>query len=648
MMRLPVIAVMALGAAAFAEPRLPGLIGDHMVLQQGRPAAIWGTAAPGEPIEVTLESATPPQRTVTGADGRWKVLLPSMRAGGPFTLTVRGSKTLLVHDVLIGEVWVLSGQSNMTYELSRASNGDAAVAHADHPDIRLFTVPKKSVVEPVDDIASSWQICTPETAKSFSAVGYFFGEELHRRLGVPVGLIHSSWPGSSAEQWTPREKMQGDPELQPILQRWQEAPEDVRQLARAPVPFDLEFGEFELLRADDGHDAVPLMKLDGGVCRTVLGGVCDFEAADGAPVSFELTPDGHARMSGGLDPAYSSVLRVPYRAGNAPADLSMYTGIRFRYRGSGQFHLQSLQPTITDFDNYGTATFRVTSEWQTATIVFADLKQAGWGVKLPFTPFRLNGFLIEALTTPGFAMMPPAGLYNGMLAPLTQYAVRGASWYQGESNAGRSYQYRRLLPALIQSWRDAWKQPALPFLIAQLPNLGAGKAEPSESGWAELREAQLLTIKSVSNTGLAVTIDVGEPDNLHPPDKVDVGRRLALWALGTVYGEHVCYSGPLYESMTVEGSSARILFSHAGSGLAARDAGGLRGFAVAGVDRRFHWADATIDGDSVVVHSPDVPAPAAVRYAWADDPDCNLINREGLPASPFRTDDWPGITASSR
>jgi sialate O-acetylesterase len=275
-------------------------------------------------------------------------------------------------------------------------------------------------------------------------------------------------------------------------------------------------------------------------------------------------------------------------------------------------------------------------------VLFKDLKQAGWGVKLPFTQNALSGFMLENFTRLENPPRPPAGLYNAMIAPLTPFPLRGAIWYQGESNAPRAHQYRVLLPALIVGWRRAWKEGDLAFGVVQLPNHGERPAEPAESMWAEMREAQAASLR-VPNTGLATTIDVGEAANVHPHRKREVGERLASWALATSYGRQVEYSGPLYQAMQVERDHIRVRFTHGRSGLEARN-GALRGFAIAGADRHFHWADARIDGDTVVVSSPAVPRPVAVRYAWADDPDCNLFNKDGLPASPFRTDDWPGIT----
>jgi sialate O-acetylesterase len=326
--------------------------------------------------------------------------------------------------------------------------------------------------------------------------------------------------------------------------------------------------------------------------------------------------------------------------------MSAYDGIRFYYRGKGYFRLRSLQPTVTDWDDYGTPAFQATPDWQAVTIWFKDLKQDGWGVTMPFTPQALSGFVLEMVRAPEDIARPPAGLFNGMIAPLIPYAIRGAAWYQGESNARKAYQYRRLLPALIKSWRKAWGEGDFQFLIVQLPNYGAHGVQADENAWAELREAQLMALQ-VPNTGLAVTIDLGEADDLHPHQKAEVGRRLALWALGTTYGGDIVYSGPLYDAMKIENSRIRLSFKHAAGGLEARR-GTLRGFAIAGADKRFHWAEAVIDGNTVLVSSPEVSNPVAVRYAWGGNPDCNLYNQEGLPASPFRTDDWPGVTMNGK
>jgi sialate O-acetylesterase len=347
---------------------------------------------------------------------------------------------------------------------------------------------------------------------------------------------------------------------------------------------------------------------------------------------------------GALDEVSSSRLQANFRADHSAADMSRYAGIRFWVRGNGQFQLEILQPTISDWDNYAAKIIHAAPEWGQITILFKDVKQAGWGVSKPLTLQSLTGFQFVNMTSAGDPERPPSGLFHGMIAPLEEYRIRGALWYQGEGNTWRAYQYRRLLPALIAGWRKGWGEGDFPFLIVQLANHGSSP-ELGDSIWAELREAQFLTARAVPNTGLAVSIDVGEPRNLHPPRKEEIGHRLALWALGTTYGEKIVYSGPLYDSMKIEGENVRVHFHYAGSGLEARG-GPLKGFAIAGSDRIFHWAEARIEGDAIVVSSPDVKAPVAVRYAWASSPYCNLYNKEGLPASPFRTDDWPGQSAA--
>ncbi|MBS1852512.1 MAG: hypothetical protein JST79_16525 [Acidobacteria bacterium] len=641
-------------ASLWADPTLPSLFSHHMVLQRGRPIPVWGWADPGEKISVTLNSLT--RDTVAAADGRWKLELPSMPAGGPFLLTVRGKKTLEVKDVLVGEVWIFSGQSNMSFALSGATGGEAAIATANNPEIRLFTVPQRSTMEPQTNVASQWVQCSPDTARSFSAAAYFFGRKLQSTLHVPVGLIHTSWPGTAAESWTPLEALRADAELKPILDRWNAAPAEAHASAGRAAEIGMEFDDFVLLPADGGPP-VAFSNFDDGGMTNALHGYWTYQWNAGPQSAFDLTRPGRggagyaARISGALEPNETASLSSSFRADDAPADLSAYAGIRFYVRGSGAFQLFTIQPTIYDWDNYGSPGLQATADWQPITIWFKDLKQAGWGVVEPFTPASLTSLMIQVKRLPGEDPLPPSSLYQAMIAPLIPYGIRGAAWYQGESNAYRSYQYRRLLPALITAWRKAWGEGDFPFLVVQLPNLGQHDEKPSEALWSELREAQWMALR-LPNTGLAVTIDVGDPNNLHPPRKQEVGERLALWTLGATYGEKIEYSGPLYESAKFTGAQVTIQFTHTGSGLQARGDGAgpakLRGFALAGSDHVFHWADATIAGNTVVVTSPEVAAPVAVRYGWGGNPECNLYNQEGLPASPFRTDDWPGLTNNEK
>jgi sialate O-acetylesterase len=460
--------------AARAEVKPHPLIGRGMVLQQGVKCPIWGTADYPETVKVTLKGdkgdieATPVKVKGKGA---WRCDLPPMKAGGPFTLTIKEGNTLTLEDVYVGEVWICSGQSNMEWGLGGTAGGKEAIEKSKNPKIRLFTVDHATSFEPLTTVKGSWSECGPGTVGGFSAVGYYFGRDLNKALDVPIGLIHSSWGGTVAEAWTPR----------PELER-------------------------------------------------------------------------HAE---------------------------------FKYM----------------LDNLGKAT-----------------QQGKPG-------------------NPNIATV----LYNGMIHPLRPFAFRGAIWYQGESNAGRAYEYRKLFPTMIESWRKAWELGDFPFLFVQLAPFMAIETEPKESAWAELREAQLLTAQHVKNTGMAVITDVGDPRDIHPQQKGPVGARLALAARALAYKEKITYSGPMYDSMQVEGNKVIVSFKHLGQGLEARD-GELRGFAVAGKDRKFYNAQARIAGDKVEVWSDKVPAPVAARYGWANCPVVNLWNKDGLPASPFRTDDFPMVT----
>jgi sialate O-acetylesterase len=635
-----------------AEPVLPHLFSDHMVIQRETEIRIWGWADAGEKISVTLGAGS--GQAIADSDGHWRVNLAAMRAGGPFTLIVQGKKTILFRDVMLGEVWVASGQSNMTYALSGATGGEEEISRATYPGIRFFTVPRRIALEPQPDtLPAAWEVCSPKTAKSFSAVSYFFARQLHKELGVPVGIILSAWPGTAGEEWTDPDSLRSETDLKPIVERWDASAAEVKSYAAHPTEFSIEFDDFELLRAgNDSSDSVILSNFDDGTAQISTGGNWTYDW-EGAPDSvFELIKPGRggrgfgARVKGTLDGASSSWIRASYRQDNSAFNLSSFAGMRFWVRGNGSFQFRTLQPTIQDWDDYSTGTFQATPEWKQITIWFKDLKQAGWGVNAPLTIHALTGFAITNMTTAGYPPRPPAGLYEAMIVPLQPYRIRGAIWYQGESNTGRSIQYRTLLAALIAGWRNGWNEGSFPFLVVQLPNHGESP-ELGDSIWAELREAQLLTAKIVPNTGLAVAIDVGEPKNLHPPRKEEIGQRLAKWALGTTYGKKIVYSGPIYDSMQIAGSEIKIHFQHGGTGLEARDET-VKGFSIAGEDRKFHWAKARIEGESVVVSSPEVTSPVAVRYAWAGSPECNLYNKEGLPASPFRTDDWPVASSGKK
>jgi sialate O-acetylesterase len=625
------------------------LFSDHMVLQRGREIHVWGSADTGEKIAVSLAGRS--ASATTDAAGKWSVRLPALSAGGPFTLVIRGKKEIRIKDVMIGDVWIASGQSNMTFSLGGSEGSEIEVPKANYPQIRLFTVPKKIAVSPQENtLPAHWQICTPDTAKEFSAVAYFFAREIHRRENVPIGVVESAWPGTAIQAWIAPEVLQSDAETRPLVDEWNRATPAEKQFAETSLPFDLEFDDFELIPTAPDAKGKTLANFDDGAARTAMGGAFNYSWGDAADSVFDLVSPGRggsgfaAHVVGQLDGTQDAILSANYKLDDSAADLTAYAGVRFWVRGNGSYRFRSRQPTITDYDDYGMPIMKATADWQPVTVLFKDFRQDGWGVVKPLTEDALTGFSIECLTTLEYASMPVSALYEGMITPLLPYEFRGALWYQGESNALSAHQYRKLLPELIKNWRDASKQKDMEFLIVQLPNHGAIPEEPGESAWAELREAEFMTLKSVPHTGMAVTIDVGDPNDLHPHRKREVGERLALWARGTIYKEPIEYSGPLYEAMTIAGSEVRVRFTHIGLGLEAHADTELRGFAVAGTDRKFHWATARIYGDAVVVSSPEVANPVAVRYAWGDSPRCNLFNKDGLPASPFRTDDWPGIT----
>jgi sialate O-acetylesterase len=636
----------------WAQPVLPHLFSDHMVLQRDAEVHVWGWADPGEKISVTVAGHA--QETIADSDGHWKVVLPPVQAGGPFVLRVQGKQTVVYKDVMFGEVWVASGQSNMTFPLSGATGAAEEIPKAEYAEIRFFTVPQEISLTPqTDTLSAEWVLCSPDTAKTFSAVSYFFARDLYRALGVPVGIILSARPGTAGEEWTDPDSLRREPALQPILRQWDDSPPNVKSYAAKPTEFLLEFDDFELLpKSGEGSSPVRISDFDDGTARTATGGEWTYSWADSPGAAFELVAPGRggkgyaARVAGTLDGVSSSRLQANFHADLSAADMSAFAGIRFWARGNGQFQLQILQPTISDWDNYAAETMQATEDWKQVTVWFKDLKQAGWGVSNPLTLQSLTGFELVNTTSVGDPPRPPSGLYQGMIAPLQQYRIRGAIWYQGEGNTWRAQQYRQLLPSLIEGWRKAWGEGDFPFLIVQLPNHGSSP-ELGDSIWAELREAQFLTARTARDTGLAVSIDVGDAKNLHPPRKEEIGQRLALWALGTTYGKKIVYSGPLYDSMKITADRIQIHFQHTGSGLESLG-GPLKGFAIAGSDHIFHWAETRIEGDTVVVFSPEVSAPVAVRYAWAGSPDCNLYNKEKLPASPFRTDDWPGQSAGNK
>ena len=501
---------------SFAHTGLPSIFGSNMVLQQKQENRVWGWGDAGDAIKVTIAGQT--HKAKVGKDGTWHVMLDPMEVGGPHTMTISGHDEIEFENVMVGEVWICSGQSNMAWPVARANDSDLETMTAKYPNIRMISVPRVGTDKPQSDFKGAWQPCTPEVAKEFSAVGYFFGRQLHQTLDVPIGLIDNAWGGSACEAWVNRDVFDKDERFSELAKHWQEIEEN-------------------------------------------------------------------------------------HKSGKAQREFE-----------------------------------KAVEEWQKKV---DEANKAG--KPAPRKPRMNNGGLT--------GNQRPANIYNGVLHPTIGYGIRGVIWYQGESNAGRAYQYRDLFPLMIQNWRDEWQQGDFPFYWVQLADFRSEKAEPAESDWAELREAQTMTMSKLPNTGEAVIIDVGEANDIHPTNKQVVAKRLSRWALANQYGfSDLPHRSPLFKSMENSDGGIVLTFDHVGSGLDTFDVNELQGFTIAGDDKVFHLAKAQIVGkgrgrNQIRVWSDAVSDPIAVRYAWADNPVCNVRTFDFLPLTPFRTDDWEGITA---
>ena len=653
--------ILTLTTQTFADVRVPSLIGDNMVLQRDKKVRVWGWAAPNE--RVTVELGKEKASAVTDTNGHWQVLVGPLKAGGPLELKIAGNNTLSFKNILVGEVWVCSGQSNMEWPLINSKDGAAAVAQANYPEIRLFTVQKDTATSPLDDVKGHWVVTTPDEAGQFSAVGYYFGRELQQKLKVPVGLIHTSWGGTPAEAWTSPETLAANPELKPILERYQmrlkDLPEQREEYARRLAEWTqknlyidegnkgeaLGYADQKTSTADWSTMKLPQfvetagIKMDGSIWfRREVDVPADWVGKDlelslAAIDDFDTTYFNGKRVGGvGSETPNSYMVQRRYKVPSELVKPGKNTiAVRvFDSGGEGGFGPGKMSLAIVG--GAESTAIPLEGEWKYKVEDQMTPKNPDWGSR-PEAPGPTN-------------QNSPSVLYNAMLAPITPYGIRGAIWYQGESNAGRAYQYRTLFPTMIRNWRSAWGGGDFPFYFVQLANYLPVKPEPADSEWAELREAQTLTLKEPA-TGMAVIIDIGEAGDIHPRNKLDVGHRLALWALANAYKQPVEFSGPLFSGYTVEGDKVRVKFDHA-AGLKTSDGAAPKGFAIAGEDHKFVWAEARIEGNSVVVWSKDIAKPVAVRYAWADNPVTNLYNKVDLPAVPFRTDDWPGVTVSRR
>ena len=615
------------------------LFTDNAVLQQGIKAPIWGTADPGE--RVTVEFAGQTVSTTASAAGKWLVHLSPLKAGGPRILTISGRNKIVLTNILAGEVWLCSGQSNMERQLGlRAgqqpiTNWKQEVAAANYPEIRHFGATQTKAFAPAQTVKGSWTVCSPGTVTNFTAIGYFFGRDLYRARQVPIGLIHSSWGGTPAEAWTSEAALRTQPD-------WTEALAQVKLLATDPVGTQREIQkqlEAWYQAKDPGSAASPpwsATDLDARLWKAVTlptywenAGYPDFDGTfwfrrtvdlpedwNGSDAELHLgaVDDNDTTWVNGVEVGATigynlpRVYRVPAgvlkRSTNVIAVRVLDTG------GNGGLYGGDDPMRLVVNAGGKTNSISLAGEWLCRQGV--SLANVGW----PPTDYS------QSPNT-------PTVLYNGMIAPLLPYAIRGVIWYQGESNVGRERQYRTLFPMMIADWRHAWGEGDFSFLFVQIA--------PYHGNSPEIREAQLLSWQNTTNTAMVVTIDCGDANDIHPPRKQPMSARLALAARAIAYGEKLEYSGPVFQSMKIEGSEVVLRFTHPGGGLVAKD-GPLKGFTIAGADKIFHPAQAEIRGQTIVVASDAVSRPVAVRYGWASVPGGNLFNRAGLPASPFRTD----------
>ncbi len=633
-------------SALKSEVRLPRMFSSNMVLQQGIDIPVWGWALPGEKVQVMFDNKI--VSTKANEKGKWRLALPMHNYGGPFTLLVKGKNSILLENVMVGEVWICSGQSNMQWSVDHVVNAEKEVNDANYPDIRLFQVPMVIEQFPREELKSGeWKICTPETVPGFSAVGYFFGRNLYQELNVPIGLIQTAWGGTVAETWISSETIKDDPDFNTPLQTLQqmnlekfreeklnriktllggELPtEDKGMVDGKPIwnALDLNDGDWKTITAPKYWEEQGYMDIDGiGWYRKEID------------LSEEQTKSNLSIHLGKIDDSditWINGIEVGKTEGQTDKE-RIYT-IESKYLKPGKNMI-----VVRVEDKGGNGGIYGKPEDQFVAIGKEKINISGdW-------KFRIAKANIASLNVGPNSY--PTLLYNAMIHPLIPYGMKGAIWYQGESNASRAKQYQRIFPSLITDWRKHWGQGDFPFLFVSLANYYPAVPEPGESNWAELREAQTKTLK-LPNTGMAVTIDIGEANDIHPKNKQEVGRRLALNAFRIAYGKNIVNSGPSYRSMEIVNNRILLTFTEKGSGLVVRDKYGyLKGFSVAGADKVFHWAKAEITSDQrIAVYSPEVSNPVAVRYGWANNPDdVNLYNREGLPAIPFRTDDWPGIT----
>lgn len=649
---IALIAILLFANQAQSKIILPSIFTDRMVLQQQADVAFWGEATAGKAVTISTSWNGKKYSTKANQQGKWKVNVATPAFGGPYRVTISDGQPIVLSDVLIGEVWLCSGQSNMEMPLAgwgKIDHYQTEIANANYPDIRLFQVEKATSNLPLADALkitnNGWTICSPQYIAEFSSVAYFFAREIHQKTGIPIGLIHTSWGGTVAEAWTSATTLKTLPDFAAAAEKI------AATQANSNYDADLKRWQQLVFNNDKGaagqgwqHASLddsnwPTMELPALWERTVLPNL------DGL-VYFRkkiIIPQAWAGKAVTLNLGTIDDDDVTFLNGEKVGETVGHSQERIYKIAGDKIKAGENVITVRVFD--GTGGGGLYSDKN----VLAITAESGERISLDGDwKYKIGLDLKDIAAAPLSNNNPnrPTVLYNAMLHPFIPYTIRGAIWYQGESNASRAHQYRTLFPAMITDWRNRWNIGNFPFYFVQLANFMGKDAQPVASEWAELRDAQLGTL-SLPKTGMAVAIDIGDADDIHPKNKQEVGRRLALIALAKDYGKNIAYSGPLFASQQIAGKAIQLSFKFTEGGLNAKK-GDLKGFAIAGEDQKFHWAKAVIQGNQIIVSSDEVPNPVAVRYDWGNNPEGNLYNGAGLPASPFRTDHWPDTTAQKK
>jgi len=625
--------------------QLPSIFSDHIVLQQKMQIPVWGIAHPGSLVMVELAGFT--GTTKANSDGKWLIRLPEMNASGPFEMKIWDKDTVIVKDVMIGEVWLASGQSNMEFRVGTGVGPHTAqeISDANYPNLRYFSVNRQTSSVPLQNMGSAeWKPCTSLSVKDMSAVAYFFGREILKNKNVAVGIINASWGATSVETWMSEEMLKTHPDFTKKVEEFKTDPNQWKAFVQKNI------------QADRSRDSISKTAISG-----ITAGVHLKEFDDSQWNRTEYPMDMSSINFGGYWGFIWFRKTIDIGKEMKLTDFTLQIPISGR---SFDIYINGKPVEIKEDKITKNQIFRVNGKqlakgrnvvairllvnWGSANLglkeVEAKLLSIDNKTKIDLTgEWHFNGKIEPEIPQWQDYYNKINVLYNGEISSLIPYGIKGVIWYQGENNADKAYQYRTLFPMLIEDWRVRWGQGYFPFLFVQLANFRDKQADPADNNWAELREAQQMTLK-YPNTGMAVTIDIGDANDIHPKNKLEVGKRLYLASQRVAYGENVVSSGPIYKSMKIEGSKIRISFNSAGTGLTASKTLPLKGFAIAGEDKKFYWADAEIEGNDIIVSAAKVSAPVAVRYSWASNPDGNLFNKEGLPASPFRTDQWKGIT----